>query len=300
MSGGFKLALAQFPAYTPHDWAEVEATLGCWVAEATQSGAQLLVFPEYASMSLAALFPPGVQRNLRDQIAAMQTLRDDYLSVHRRLARQHGAYILAGSFPWQRDDGRFHNRAWLCSPTGDSAFQDKRMMTRFEREQWSIAGGEQVALKVFDTALGRLAADVCYDIEFPALAGAQADAGAVLILAPSCTDTAAGHHRVHVGARARALENQCLVAVSPLVGDAPWSPAIDVNVGSAALYGPPDHGFPDDGVLAQGDYCAPGWVYAEVDPARVAQVRAQGQVFNFRHGRETAARDAGRVRTQPL
>ena len=66
---------------------------------------------------------------------------------------------------------------------------------------------------------------ICYDIEFPLIAHAMARAGAELILAPSCTDTIAGANRVHVGARARALENQVYVAVAPTVGQAPWSPA---------------------------------------------------------------------------
>lgn len=282
MSASFKLALAQFPVHTPRAWNEVETTLSRWVAEAARAGAQLLVFPEYASMSLAALFPPEVQQDLHGQIVRMQALRDDYLALHQRLAREHRTHILAGSFPWQQDDGRFHNRAWLCAPSGDAAFQDKRMMTRFEREQWNIAGGAPVSLRLFDTALGRIAVNICYDIEFPLAARAQAAAGAELILAPSCTDTLAGHHRVHVGARARALENQCLVAVAPLVGSAGWSPAVDVNHGAAALYGPPDRGFPDDGVLATGALDQPGWVFTDASLSATRIARNEGQVFTYR------------------
>ncbi|MDI3259016.1 MAG: carbon-nitrogen hydrolase family protein [Sinobacteraceae bacterium] len=286
----FNLALAQFGVYAPRSWSEVEARLAREVTTAAGQGAKLLVFPEYAAMTLAALLPPAVQGDLRGQIAHLQRFREDYLSLHRRLAREHGVYLLAGSFPWEVAPGRFRNRAFLCPPhEGRADYQDKRVMTRFEREAWNIEGGAEIPLKVFDTALGALAIDICYDVEFPALAAAQADTGAALILVPSCTDTLAGHHRVHVAARARALENQCLVAVAPLVGAAPWSPAIDVNRGAAALYGPPDRGFPDDGLLACGTLDQPGWVYAEVDLARVAQVRTEGQVFNFRHGREPAA-----------
>lgn len=288
MSASFKLALAQFPVYTPRGWNEVEATLSRWITNAAQAGTQLLVFPEYASMSLAALFPPEVQQDLHGQIVRMQELRDDYLALHLRLAREHGVHILAGSFPWQQGDGRFHNRAWLCAPSGDAAFQDKRMMTRFEREQWNIAGGEPVLLKVFDTALGRIAVNICYDIEFPLVARAQVAAGAELILAPSCTDTLASHHRVHVGARARALENQCLVAVSPLVGSVDWSPAVDVNLGAAALYGPPDRGFPDDGVLTLGTLDQPGWVFTNAPLPATRIARREGQVFNYRDWAEHA------------
>ena len=98
-------------------------------------------------------------------------------------------------------------------------------MTRFEKEQWGIAGGE--TLKIFDIGETKIGIAICYDIEFPLIAHAMAAAGAELILAPSCTDTLAGANRVHVGARARALEKQIYVALSPTVGEAPWSPAVD-------------------------------------------------------------------------
>lgn len=283
----FTLAAAQFPVSAPRAWTEIEALLESWVAEAAGRGARLLMFPEYASMSLAHLFAPEIRTDLHAQIDSMQALREPWLELHRRLAQRHAVYLLAGSFPWRLEDGSYRNRAWLCAPDGGAQYQDKRVMTRFEREDWCIAGGG--ALKVFDTALGRIAVNVCYDVEFPLLARAQAEAGAELILAPSCTDTLGGYHRVKVGAQARALENQCYVATAPLVGEAPWSPAIDVNVGAAAVFGPPDRAFPDDGVIVQGEMNAPAWVYAQIDLSRVARVRAGGQVFNYRHWSDQAA-----------
>ena len=138
------------------------------------------------------------------------------------------------------------------------------------------------ALKIFDIGETKIGIAICYDIEFPLIAHAMAAAGADLILAPSCTDTLAGANRVHVGARARALENQIYVAVAPTVGEAPWSPAVDVNIGWAALYSTPDRGFPDDGTLAKGDLNKPGWVMAELDFAVLKSARGQAQVFTAR------------------
>ncbi|HEX4894799.1 MAG TPA: carbon-nitrogen hydrolase family protein [Solimonas sp.] len=281
-----RLAAAQFPVFEPSDWSVVETRLADWIAQAAQAGARLLLFPEYAAMSLAALFAPRVRADLAQQLRALQDLRERYLDLHVRLAREHGVYLLAGSFPWTLEDGRSVNRAWLCAPDGCADFQDKQIMTRFEREQWHISPAP--GLKVFDTALGRIAVNICYDSEFPLLARAQAEAGAELILVPSCTDTLAGYHRVRVGCQARALENQCLVVQSPLVGEAPWSPAVDVNVGAAGVFGPPDRGFPDDGVLALGPMNQAQWLFADVDLAAVARVRAEGQVFNHRHWPEQA------------
>lgn len=279
MNPNIRIAAAQFPVGEPRDWAEVEQQLGAWVAEAAGQGAQLLVFPEYAAMSLAALFPPAVRADLQAQLHSLQTLHTDYLALHARLAQQHGVHLLAGSYPVQVGTG-FRNRAHLFAPSGASGWQDKWTMTRFETEQWGIGAGDR--LKVFDTALGCIGISICYDIEFPLLARTQVEAGATLILAPSCTDTPAGYWRVRVGAQARALENQCAVVQAPLVGEAPWSPAVDVNVGAAGVYTPPDRGLPDNGVLASGEWNRAHWLYADLDPRRLDRVRADGQVFNHR------------------
>jgi predicted amidohydrolase len=83
-------------------------------------------------------------------------------------------------------------------------------------------------------------------------------------------------------AQARALENQCYVAVAPTVGLAPWSAALDENHGQAALFGPPDRGFPADGVVAAGPMDQPGWLFAELHPALIDHVRAEGAVRNHR------------------
>jgi len=137
-------------------------------------------------------------------------------------------------------------------------------------------------IKTFDTEYGKIAINICYDSEFPLLARKQVEAGCVLILVPTCTDTVAGYHRVKIGCQARALENQCYVVQSSLVGDAIWSEAVDVNVGASAIYTPVDRGFPDDGILVIGSFNAVQWVIAEICLDDIETVRQQGQVFNHR------------------
>jgi predicted amidohydrolase len=283
----FKLAAAQYPIEFLGCRQAYIAKIGRWVEEAALAGAQLLVFPEYGAMELASLFPSRVAGDLTGQLAALAELEDEVKALHAGLARRHGIYILGASLPALAGPGRFHNRAWLYGPEGGLGFQDKIVMTRFEREQWGVAGA--AALTLFDTALGGIGVCICYDIEFPLLARALVEAGAELILAPSCTDSLHGYWRVRVGAQARALENQCLVVQAPTVGQASWSPAVDENRGAAGVYGPPDLGFPEDGVLALGTLDQPGWVHAEIDLDRVAEVREQGQVLNHRHWPEQLA-----------
>jgi predicted amidohydrolase len=281
MAGGdrFRVALAQYPIGRPPRFEDYARNLEQWVEEAARNDARLLVFPEYGGMELASLFGAEIEADLHRQIEAVGSVVAAVDDLHEKLARRFGVYIVAASLPVAAANGPV-NRARLFGPAGGRAHQDKRVMTRFEREKWGIRGGEGLA--VFETGLGPLGVTLCYDIEFPLIGRALADAGASLLLVPSCTDTWAGYHRVRVGAMARALENQCVVAVSPTVGAAPWSPAVDVNVGAAGLYGPPDRGFPDNGVIAEGQKNRPDWVYAEVDPARITEAREQGQVFNRR------------------
>ena len=84
---------------------------------------------------------------------------------------------------------------------------------------------------------GGSASPICFDAEFPALVqAAQVEAGAWLILVPTCTDTLHGFNRVRLAAAARAMENQCFVVMAPTVGEAPWSGALDRNRGFAAAH----------------------------------------------------------------
>ena len=89
---------------------------------------------------------------------------------------------------------------------------------------------------------------------------------------------------MRIGCQARALENQCYVVHATTVGSAPWSEAIDVNIGAAGVYAPPEQGFSDTGVVALGEMNTASWVYADIDMQRIEAVRANGQVLNHRDG----------------
>jgi len=106
------------------------------------------------------------------------------------------------------------------------------------------------------------------------------EGGANVLLSPACTETLAGHWRVKVGSMARALENQCVVVHAPLVGDAPWCAGVETCRGTAAIYGPPDAGWPETGILAEGIPDSPGWVMTEVDSGLIARTRADGVTLN--------------------
>ncbi|NBE06459.1 carbon-nitrogen hydrolase family protein [Paragemmobacter ruber] len=286
-----KIAAAAYPLDFLPDFAVYEAKLTEWVGQAVAQGADLLVFPEYGAMELASLGGAAVAADLERALVEVARWREAVDGLHLRLAAAHGVHILGASGPVFGGGGeRPVNRATLYGPQGIVGHQDKQIMTRFERETWFVEPG--AGLPVFDTAIGRIGVLICYDSEFPLLARRLAEAGAEILLVPSCTDSLAGFTRVRVGAMARALENQCITVHSPTVGLAPWCPAVDENVGAAAIYGPPDRGFPATGIFTETALNAPGWAVAEVDLAAVHRVRREGGVLNHLHWDEQADRVA--------
>lgn len=274
------VAAAQYPIGRPQSLEAWADGLGTWVAEAADAGARLLVFPEYGAIELASTFGPAVEADLAQQLTEIGGILPEIDAVHAELAARHGVFIAAASAPALSGRGPV-NRARLFGPGGGVGVQGKQVMTRFEREDWGV--GPDPGLAVFDTPVGKIGIVVCYDIEFPLIARALAEAGAAMLLVPSCTDSVAGYWRVRIGAMARALENQLVTVQSVTVGEAPWSPAVDVNRGAAGVYGPPDLGFPDTGVISEGRLDQPGWVHAEIDLASVTRVRAEGHVLNHAH-----------------
>ncbi|MCL4860729.1 MAG: carbon-nitrogen hydrolase family protein [Caldilineaceae bacterium] len=274
------VAAAQYGVEFLDSWQSYADKLAYWVEEAATQGAQVLVFPEYGCLELASLFPAAIYSHLHKQLEALQELLPSYIHLHRELARRYGVYLIASSFPVRISDGGYRNRAYFCMPDGECDFQDKLMMTRFEHELWGIgAGGE---LKVFPTRWGPVGISICYDNEFPLIARGQIELGARVILAPSCTDTLAGYHRVRIGCQARAMENQCYVVMAPVVGAVDWSAAMDIHIGAAGIFSPVDVGFPSDGVLAQGEMNTTRWLLAELDLHALDKVRCHGQVLNHR------------------
>ncbi|HOY06382.1 MAG TPA: carbon-nitrogen hydrolase family protein [Saprospiraceae bacterium] len=274
------VATAQYPVTYHADFSAWAVHTASWVQEAAGRGAQLLLFPEYGSMELVSLFRKEIQTDLGLQLQEMESLRDDFCTVFSGLAQQYGVVIAAPSFPVQ-EGNIVVNRCFVFGPKGRVGWQDKFFMTRFELESWNVqTSGPH--LTVFEADWGCFGIQICYDVEFPVGAALLCGAEAQVLLAPSCTETLRGATRVHVGARARALEQQCYTVVSPLIGDAPWSPAVDVNFGYAAVYSTPDNGFEPEGILQKMEPQLPGWLIHTLHLSLLDTVRADGQTLNFR------------------
>jgi predicted amidohydrolase len=302
-SPSVRVAAAQYAIEPSLSLDALQGKLESWVAEAASKGARLAVFPEFSAMEFASLRDRRVAPDRRSpdrhklgplpvmattrriepslvwETAAIQPVLNEFKEIHADLARRYGVHILAGTIPVRDDEGRLRNRAYFFTPEGTVGYQDKIVPTRWEREIWGVAGGDQI--KTFETGYGLVGVAICYDVEFPLVARLQAEAGARIVLTPCCCDSLRGYHRVRVGARARALENQAYVIQAPMIGDASWSGTIGVTAGAAGVYGPPDLGPNVSGVIAQGPYNSPMWIYADLDLAAVDRIRhGNGAIAN--------------------
>jgi predicted amidohydrolase len=246
---------------------------------------QLAVFPEYFTVQLLTL--GDVKRPIEVQVRDLSMQVEPYRELLSRLARQHGIYILGGTIPvpGEGTDDVF-NQAFFFAPSGDHGVQGKLHMTRFENEEWKVK--PRNGLRVFETAFGRVAVSICYDVEFPEIARAAAHLGAHILLVPSCTDERQGFLRVKYCAHARAIENQMYVVVSHTVGSLPMVPAVHLNYGQAAILTPSDFPFSRDGILAEGNPNQEMMVIGELNLRTIEESRSTGTVLPLLDSRRTA------------
>lgn len=245
-----RICTLQYYIRPVREWGDFEGQVESLVETASDYKCQLVVFPEYFSAQLLTL--GNTKTDMRIQIRQLARMQDRFIEMMERLAREHAIYICAGTFPVLHPDNPeiVYNDSYLFSPEGKYDFQGKMHMTRFEKEEWIVSPRDE--LRVFETAFGRVAINICYDSEFPEIARAAARLGCHVLLVPSCTDDRQGFLRVRYCCHARAIENQLYVVCSHTVGSIPTVPAVHLNYGQASILTPSDFEFSRDGILAEG------------------------------------------------
>ncbi len=270
------LATTQYPIqYT--DWIPYQQKIEDLVSAAQRQGAQYILLPEYAGIELG-------QADFKNDLALFQDIQpklDTYKNFYQKLAVKYKMYIQPGTIPVAADmPNRFYNRAYFFSPNGKIGFQDKLNLTTSEKSDDVIIGGIEQTL--FETALGKIGIAICYDSEFPELVRNFTRLGAKLILVPSYTPTVTSFHRVHYACHARALENQCYVLLSCAIHPVHFAGVLEHPNGQAGLYGPIDEGFPDNGLLAQGNKDEVQTLHATISYEKIDAIREHGQVNLFK------------------
>lgn len=272
-----KIAVCQYQIELLSTWSNYVTKIESLVAQAKQQGVQVLLLPEYAGTEIAC----AQYRSDPELYQALQSLIPQYLDFYKSLASRHQLYIVSGTILEETAPARYVNRAYFFGPKGERGFQDKLQLTEYEKQTKVIQHG--LSQNLFQTPFGTIGIAICYDSEFPEIVRGLVQAGASLILVPSYTSSLAGYHRVFLSCRARAIENQCYVAVSYVVGTAVLSGDPEETYGHAVVLGPADNGFPDDGIIAQSQSAInqAALLTTDIEFDKISLVRKQGQVHNF-------------------
>lgn len=242
----------------------------------------LVLLPEYCCLSLLVHTYQNLT-SFKERLKAFSIQGyQDYETKIQQLARRYKLAIVGGSYPVCLSPGKTVNRCIVVNDGEILAKQDKLNMTRFEAEQWQISAPAVPELKVFTYQGIKAAVAICYDIEFPHVTKAAADAGVQILFVPSCTDHVHGYWRVRHCAHARTVENQCFVVMASVVDGNPNFPEMDIHYGKAGIFSPCDGLFPEQGVLAEGQLNQEGIVSAELDFALLEEIRRHGTVLNLR------------------
>lgn len=270
MSGGtFKAAMIQMRSGL-QPGANIDAAVR-YIGDAKSAGAEYVLTPEMTNILAVN----------REQLFAVvvEEGADASLATLREVARKLGIYVHVGSLAIRISPDRAANRSFLIDPKGDIlARYDKIHMFDVDlaggesyRESRNYRPGELAVLA--DLPWGRLGLTVCYDLRFPALYRALAEAGATMLAIPSAFTKQTGEAHWHVLIRGRAIENGCFVFAAAQGGR---------HENGRDTFGHSLIVDPWGRIIAEGD-TEPGVIVAEINPAEVASARAR--IPSLQHGR---------------
>ncbi len=238
------------------------------------------LFPEFFSAPLMA------ENNHLTEPEAIRELAKHTEGIVRKFSEMAISYninIISGSLPEIQND-RLYNVGYLCKRDGSTERYEKLHVTPDEIKVWGMEKGQQ--LKVFDTDCGKIGILICYDVEFPELSRLLAEEGMDILFVPFLTDTQNGYSRVRNCAQARAIENECYVAIAGCVGNLPKVHNMDIQYAQSMVFTPCDFAFPANGVKAEATPNTEMILIADCDIDLLRELNQFGSVRNLRDRRK--------------
>ncbi|WP_088322989.1 bifunctional GNAT family N-acetyltransferase/carbon-nitrogen hydrolase family protein [Polaribacter tangerinus] len=199
------------------------------------------------------------------------------------LAITYNINIITGSMP-EIKNKLLYNVGYICKRDGTTERYEKLHVTPDEAKVWGMQGGNQ--LKTFDTDCGKIGVLICYDSEFPELSRLLADEGMDILFIPFLTDTQNGYSRVRYCAQARAIENECYVAIAGSVGNLPKVNNMDIQYAQSMVFTPCDFSFPANGIKAEATTNTEMILIADVDLDLLKDLNKFGAVRNLNDRRK--------------
>lgn len=238
------------------------------------------LFPEFFNAPLMA------QYNHMSEAEAIRELAKhtgDIVQKFSNLSISYNINIIAGSMP-ELIEGTLYNVGYLCKRDGTVDRYEKIHVTPDEAKVWGMQGGNEI--KVFDTDCGKIGILICYDAEFPELCRILADDGMDILFVPFLTDTQNGFSRVRYCAQARAIENECYVAIAGSVGNLPNVHNMDIQFAQSMVFTPCDFSFPSNGIKAEATPNTEMILIADVDIDLLKELNKFGSVRNLNDRRK--------------
>jgi len=270
-----RVSFVQYPMNAISSWEEFETQCEFFTDVAADHRADFLLFPELFTLQLLCLVPghrPGTAAR------ALADFTPRFREMFNKLAVRFNINIIAGS-NFAVEDGALFNVSYLFRRDGTVDSQDKIHVTPNERRWWGVQGGRDV--RVLETDCGRIAINVCYDVEFPELARLAVDRGAQILFVPYNTNDRAGHLRVKYCAQARAVENQIYVVTSGCVGALPQVENADIHYAQSSVFTPSDIPFARDGIAIEAPANLETVQVCDLDIELLRKARRTGTVCNL-------------------
>ncbi len=260
---------------------EFEEQVEYWVDVASDYNADFVVFPELFTLELLS-----IEDKKLGPVEAIEKVADytaRYCRFMERMAVSYNINIVGGSHPTRVAAGEMRNISYVFLRDGSTHTQEKLHPTPSERRWWNIRGG--YGASVIPTDCGPIGVMICYDSEFPEMARHLVDQGAMLLFVPFCTDERRGYLRVRYCCQARAVENQCYVITSGVVGNLPNVENMDIHYAESAILTPSDFPFARDGVAADTAPNTETIAIADLSIDDLLTSRQSGAVQNLRDRR---------------
>jgi predicted amidohydrolase/GNAT superfamily N-acetyltransferase len=217
-----------------------------------------------------------------EAMRALAQYTPDFRKRFRELAIKYNVNIITGSVPSIEKDA-LKNVGFLCHRNGNIDQYEKIHITPDESKFWGIRGGKK--LNIFDTDAGKIGILICYDVEFPELSRLLADQGMQILFVPFLTDTQNAYNRVRYCSQARAIENECFVAITGCIGNLPKVENMDIQYSQSAVFTPCDFAFPSNGIKSEATPNTEMILIADVDLSLLDELHAHGSVRNLKDRR---------------
>ncbi|WET00759.1 bifunctional GNAT family N-acetyltransferase/carbon-nitrogen hydrolase family protein [Flavobacterium johnsoniae] len=242
-------------------------------------GSDFALFPE---LFIAPLMADYNHLSEAEAIRELARHSDPIRKRFQEFAISYNINIITGSMPYL-EGGNLYNVGFLCKRDGTSEMYTKIHITPNEVIHWGMKGGSQ--FKTFDTDCGKIGILICYDVEFPELSRLLADEGMNILFVPFLTDTQNGYTRVKHCSQARAIENECYVAIAGCVGNLPKVNNMDIQYAQSSVFTPSDFAFPSNGIKAEATPNTEMTLIVDVDLNLLKELHEHGSVKTLKDRR---------------